>query len=289
MTRNSPPTALITGTSTGIGLAAAVGLAQAGFRVTATMRDLTRADTLRRAAEAEGVTLDIAPLDVTDGASVEAGIRRMIDRYGRLDVLVNNAGAGFVGTTEQMTVEEARRVFEVNFFGVWRVTQVALPHMRAAGRGRIISVSSIGGLVGRPFNDAYCGAKFALEGMMESLAPVAAAFGVSVSLIEPGAVATPFVTNAVGLDRAQDPSDPYAPLLGTYLETLRSAFAGQASQRPEEVAQVIIQAATEAHPAPRYQTSAHVRAQVVQKWADPSGRALLSDSQRLLGVVPAQG
>ncbi|MCI4067112.1 SDR family NAD(P)-dependent oxidoreductase, partial [Micromonospora sp. R77] len=197
----SAPTVLITGTSTGIGLETAVGAARAGWRTVATMRDVSRADALRRAADAAGVAdlLEVRRLDVTDQASVTACVADVVDAHGRLDAVVNNAGAGHVGTLEQETIDDVRAVMEVNFFGVLHVSRAALPHLRAA-RGRLVTVSSVGGVVGQPFNEAYCAAKFAVEGFMESLAPLAATVGVTVTVVEPGAVASEFVTN-VGVDR----------------------------------------------------------------------------------------
>lgn len=127
---------LITGTSSGIGLATAVATAKAGWRTVATLRDTSRADALRKAAADAGVELDIRQLDVTDEASVAAAIDSVIADHGRLDAVINNAGAGHLGTLENETVADVRRVMEVNFFGVLHVSKAALPHLRASG-GRI--------------------------------------------------------------------------------------------------------------------------------------------------------
>src|SRR4051794_3436650 len=155
------------------------------------MRDTARAGALQAAAKEASVSLDVRVLDVTDPASVEACLTGL----DQLDALVNNAGAGHVGTLEQESVQDVRAVMEVNFFGVLHVTKAALPLLRAS-KGRVLTVTSVGGVVGQPFNEAYCAAKFAVEGFMESLAPVAATTGVSVSVVEPGAVASEFVSNA---------------------------------------------------------------------------------------------
>lgn len=163
-------TVLITGTSSGIGLAAAIAAARAGWRTVATLRDTGRADALRKAAAEAGVEIDIRQLDVVDEASVTAAVEGVIADYGRLDAVVNNAGAGHVGTLELESVADVREVMEVNFFGVLNVSKAALPHLRATG-GRLITVTSVGGVIGQPFNEAYCAAKFAVEGYMESLAP----------------------------------------------------------------------------------------------------------------------
>ena len=185
---------VITGTSSGIGLATAVAVARHGFVTVATMRDPSRAGRLLEAAGAAGVTVDIRQLDVTDAASVSSCIDGVVADHGRIDAVVNNAGAGHLGTIETESVDDVRRVMEVNCFGVVAVTKAAMPHLRASG-GRLVTVSSVGGAIGQPFNEAYCAAKFAVEGFMESLVPVAATVGVTVVVIEPGAVASDFVAN----------------------------------------------------------------------------------------------
>ncbi|MFC4149741.1 SDR family NAD(P)-dependent oxidoreductase [Micromonospora mangrovi] len=270
----SAPTVLITGTSTGIGLETAVGAARAGWRTVATMRDVSRADALRRAADAAGVgdLLDVRRLDVTDQASVAACVADVVDAHGRLDAVVNNAGAGHVGTLEQETVDDVRAVMEVNFFGVLHVSRAALPHLRAT-RGRLVTVSSVGGVVGQPFNEAYCAAKFAVEGFMESLAPLAATVGVTVTVVEPGAVASEFVTN-VGIDRdaAITAAGPYGPALRAYLERSAGAFA--AAQSPADAAAAVVATLTDPDPAPRVQTSTTARQFVGMKLGDLDGRAV---------------
>ncbi|MCP3784780.1 SDR family NAD(P)-dependent oxidoreductase [Micromonospora sp. A3M-1-15] len=267
----SAPTVLITGTSTGIGLETAVGAARAGWRTVATLRDPARADRLRAAADATGVgdLLDVRRLDVVDQAEVAACVADVVARHGRLDAVVNNAGAGHVGTLEQETVEDVRAVMEVNFFGVLHVTRAALPHLRAT-RGRLITVTSVGGVVGQPFNEAYCAAKFAVEGFMESLAPVAATVGVSVTVVEPGAVASEFVAN-VGLDpeAAIAAAGVYGPALRAYLERSAAAFA--AAQSPADAAAAVVATLVDPEPAPRVQTSPAARQFVGVKLADPDG------------------
>lgn len=266
---SQPRTALVTGTSTGIGLATAVALARDGWDVIATVRDVDRADRLRDAASAAGAALDIRSLDVTDGPAAVALVERAVAEHGRLDALVNNAGAAALGTAETMSLARIRAAMEVNFFGVVQLTQAALPALRAS-RGRVVTVSSVGGVVGQPFNDAYCAAKFAVEGFMESLHPVAAALGVAVTVVEPGAVASEFVANASeGREAALADAGPYAPLLAAYLE--RTAGAFDAAQRPDEVADVIVRVLTEPAPPLRVQTSDAARAFTGLKLADLDG------------------
>ncbi|MEU6309360.1 SDR family NAD(P)-dependent oxidoreductase [Streptomyces sp. NPDC047014] len=269
-------TVLITGTSSGIGLAAAVAAARAGWRTVATLRNPDRADALRAAAAEAGVELDIRRLDVVDEESVAAAVDGVIADYGRLDAVVNNAGAGHLGTLELETVADVREVMEVNFFGVLNVSKAALPHLRATG-GRLITVTSVGGVVGQPFNEAYCAAKFAVEGYMESLAPVARSLGVSVSVVEPGAVATEFVNN-IGLDTDARvaAAGPYADALRAYIDRTVAQFTPDAAQTPAEAAASVLEALTAEEPAFRIQTSPWARGFTAAKLADQDGSAVLA-------------
>ncbi|MFF8770688.1 SDR family NAD(P)-dependent oxidoreductase [Kitasatospora sp. NPDC015120] len=265
---------LITGTSSGIGLAAAVAAARAGFHVVATMRDPGRRGALLEAADAAGVTgrVEVARLDVTDAGSVAACVAGVLDRHGRLDALVNNAGAGRVGTVEQDGLGPVREAMEVNYFGVVEVTRAALPHLRASG-GRVVTVTSVGGVVGQPFNEAYCAAKFAVEGFMESLAPVAATVGVAVTVVEPGAVASEFVASqGIDLPALLAAAGPYAPALDAYVARTRAAF--DQAQTPEQAAGAVLDALTADRPPFRVQTSERARAFVGVKLADLDGSAV---------------
>ncbi|MET7700899.1 SDR family NAD(P)-dependent oxidoreductase [Streptomyces sp. NPDC005485] len=268
-------TVLITGASSGIGLAAAVAAAEAGWIAVATLRDTSRADALRKAAAEAGVAdrVHVKRLDVIDPESVAACVDEVIAEFGQLDALVNNAGVGQVGTIEQGTVEDVRTAMEVNFFGVVNVSRAALPHLRAS-EGRLITVTSVGGVVGQPFNEAYCAAKFAVEGFMESLAPVAATVGVDVTVVEPGAVASEFVTN-VGLDLPAmlAAAGPYAPALQAYVERTTKSFSN--AQTPAQAAAPIIEALTAERPAFRVQTSDWARQFIATKLTDLDGTSVL--------------
>ncbi|MFD3808108.1 SDR family NAD(P)-dependent oxidoreductase [Streptomyces sp. NPDC058619] len=258
----------------GLREAAAVAAARAGWRTIATLRDTGRADALRQAAADAGVELDIRQLDVVDADSVAAAVAGVIADYGRLDAVVNNAGAGHVGTLELETVADVREVMEVNFFGVLNVSKAALPHLRVAG-GRLITVTSVGGVVGQPFNEVYCAAKFAVEGYMESLAPVAGAVGVRVSVVEPGAVATEFVNN-IGLDIESGiaAAGPYADALRHYIDRTAGQFLDGA-QTPAGAAEAVMEALTAERPAFRIQTSQWAREFNGTKLADQDGSAVL--------------
>ncbi|MGA5823093.1 SDR family NAD(P)-dependent oxidoreductase [Kitasatospora sp. NPDC094028] len=267
-------TVLITGTSSGIGLAAAVAAAQAGWTVVATMRDTAKGGALLKAAAEQGVAdrVRVKRLDVSEPDSIAACLDEVITEHGRLDALVNNAGAARVGTVEQLSLDEVRATMEVNFFGVVAATRAAMPHLRAS-RGRVITVTSVGGAVGQPFNEAYCAAKFAVEGFMESLAPVAATVGVDVTVVEPGAVASEFVANA-GLDvpALLAAAGPYAPALQAYIARTQQSFGN--AQAPAEAAAPIIEALTADRPAFRVQTSAWAREFVATSLADLDGSAV---------------
>ncbi|GAA2687798.1 SDR family NAD(P)-dependent oxidoreductase [Actinoplanes palleronii] len=264
---------VITGTSSGIGLATAVAAARAGHQVVATLRDPTRSDALRTAAEAAGVTLDIRRLDVTDDESVTSCLTDVAGQYGTIAAVINNAGAAHLGTLETDGMDALRRVLEVNFFGVARVSTAAMPYLRA-GKGRLLAVSSVGGVIGQPFNEAYCAAKFAVEGLYESLHPVAAAMGVRVSLVEPGAVASDFVDHLGDNTARLAASGPYRALLEAYLARTEQAFA--AAQRPEDVADVIVQLLADPTPPLRVQTSAGAARFSGIKLADLDGSAVTS-------------
>jgi NAD(P)-dependent dehydrogenase (short-subunit alcohol dehydrogenase family) len=267
--------ALVTGTSSGIGLSAAVALAADGHHVVATMRDPSRQDALRAAAAAAGVEVDVVVLDVTDPASVAAAVAAVESAHGPVEVLVNNAGAATVGTLEQLSENDLAACLDVNLTGSVRMMKAVLPGMRTRGAGRIINVTSVGGIVGQPFNDAYCAAKFALEGLSESLAPVARRFGVHVSVLEPGPVATEFVATAgrtIG-SWAADPEDPYAELFAAYIGRTGDTFAD--AQGPDEVASVIVDMVRDPAPAFRWQSSDGARAFVGPKLADPTGERIV--------------
>jgi NAD(P)-dependent dehydrogenase (short-subunit alcohol dehydrogenase family) len=188
-------TVLVTGASSGIGLATAIAAGRAGLLPIGTVRRPDGDLALREAAEKAGVCVDVVTLEVTDPDSVAACVRSVIALHGRLDAVVNNAGvAGLAPTVELSTMESLRAVMEVNFFGVVALTRAAMPHLRTTG-GRLVTISSVRGVIGQPFHEGYSAAKFAVEGFMEALAPVAAQVGVTVSLVETGGGAGHGVTH----------------------------------------------------------------------------------------------
>lgn len=270
---------LITGASSGLGLAIAVKAALAGDRVFATMRDLTRSTALDAALANAGASATILPLDVRDQASVDAAVAQVLADTGRIDVLVNNAGAGFVRSVEQASAEEIDWVLDVNLTGVIRCTKAVLPAMRAAQAGRVITISSVGGLVGQPFNELYCAAKFGVEGFMESLASyVGPAFNIHFTLVEPGGITSEFNASAMAQFAAGGGmrQDDYLPLLQAYIAGVQArSGAGGTYQTPDQVADILLACLADPQPPVRLRTSPWAEAFTALKTtADPDGRKL---------------
>lgn len=250
---------VITGTSTGLGISLAVQAAQAGHKVYATMRDLAKKEALETAAANAGVALDILQLDVQDSASVNLAVQTVIATEGRIDTLINNAGAGFVRTTEQASEQDIQWVMDVNFMGVVRCTKAVIPHMRLARAGHVITISSVGGLVGQPFNEIYCAAKFAVEGYSEALACyVTPNFGVHFTTVEPGGIKSEFAANV--LKHVEQTGgmldDEYLPILKRYIGGAQNRQgAGDIYQTADEVAAVVVECMASDTPPIRLRTS----------------------------------
>ncbi|MDR6865915.1 NAD(P)-dependent dehydrogenase (short-subunit alcohol dehydrogenase family) [Microbacterium resistens] len=260
---------LITGTSSGMGLHAAVELARRGHEVVATLRDLSRSVALRAAAEAAGVELDVRALDVVDHEAANRLVGEVVADHGRIDVLVNNAGRGAVATAEQLSMAQIQEQLDVNYLAPVNLAKAVLPGMRERGAGRILTVTSVGGVVGQPFADAYCGAKFAVEGFMQSLAVVAERFGIQVGVIEPAAVSSDFVAN---VERPTD-AGAYGPLLDAYIARTSGAFAN--AQSSESAGAAIADAVTAEKHRFRWQTSEAAASFISVSLADPDGERVL--------------
>jgi NAD(P)-dependent dehydrogenase (short-subunit alcohol dehydrogenase family) len=265
------PVVVITGCSSGIGLATAVTFAGQGWDVVATMRDLARATSLQGALDSAGLRADIRRIDVVDDESVTGTMHAIVERYGRLDAVINNAGWYADGTLEELTVEDFRASLDVNLLGAVRIAKAAMPVMRAAGSGRIIGISSVSGVFGQPFNDAYCASKFALEGLFEALHPVAIEFGVHVSLIEAGPVDNGFMNRHHAPDGASDVGQDarYSALRARYRATQAGGYT--MAQTDDEIAAVVYDVATADRPVLRYQTSELVLKMVANKLKDLTG------------------
>ncbi len=238
---------IITGASLGIGAATAKLLAAQGAKLVLAARSVDKLEQLAAALETDSL---VVPTDMTQGTDLEHLVAKTLERYGRIDGLVNNAGYGQYGPLEMLTEEAIRRQFEVNVIGLLLLTQRVIPTMRAQGRGRIVNISSLSGLVALPFSGLYHASKFALEGLSDSLRMELAPFGIQVALVEPGPVKTEF------FEVARDQSMPY--LEGPYKEaslktqTQMDSFTRDA-WTPERVAPFILKALTDKNPLDRYQ------------------------------------
>jgi len=268
---------LITGTSSGVGLASAVGAARAGFTVVAAMRDPARGGALREATAKADVEVDVTQLDVTDAASITTCMDGLVRRHGRLDALVNNAGmASAHPSLELADLDSLRATMEVNFFGLIAVSQAAMPLLRAS-RGRLVTVGSVRGLIGQPFNEGYSASKFAVEGFMEGLAPVAAQVGVRVTIVEPAAVLDGgMVANEPGPTPAEmlETSGPYMAAFKAYRAFVGSGVLQGAAQMSADIAEVLVRTLTMADPPLRVYPSEYSRTYAARKLADPDGSAV---------------
>jgi NAD(P)-dependent dehydrogenase (short-subunit alcohol dehydrogenase family) len=197
---------VVTGTSTGIGLATAITLARAGHTVFAGMRNLDRGGELREITAKEKLPVSIVQLDLDSDSSVDAAVSQIMGEAGKIDVLINNAGIGGGGPVEQVPIAVFRQIMETNFFGGLRCIKAVVPSMRERQSGCIISVSSVAGQFGLSPQGAYAASKWALEGLSECLAQELRPFNVRVAIVEPGVIATPLTTTP----RAVPPPGPYS-------------------------------------------------------------------------------
>ncbi|WP_030326816.1 oxidoreductase [Streptomyces sp. NRRL B-3229] len=239
-------TALVTGASSGIGEATALKLQELGYTVYGAARRTDRLHSL--------TDRGIRPLamDVTDDASMQAGIEKIVTETGRIDVLVNNAGYGSYGALEDVPLEEARYQFEVNVFGAIRLAQLALPHMRAQRSGTVVNITSMGGKIHTPLGGWYHGTKFALEALSDCLRVEAKPFGIDVVVIEPGGIATEW--GGIAADKLEKSSTDgaYAAQAGAVASSLRSEANARRMSPPSVIADAIGKAVTARRPRTRY-------------------------------------
>tara|TARA_R100001143_G_scaffold13786_2_gene15582 strand:+ start:570 stop:1424 length:855 start_codon:yes stop_codon:yes gene_type:complete len=253
-----PKVILITGTSTGLGVATAVQAAQAGHTVYATMRNTQKRGTLDAAAQVAGVSLNVLQLDVQDTGSVNAAIDTVIAEQGRIDVLINNAGMGYVRSLEQAEESDIQKILDINYTGVTRCIKAVMPHMRKARAGHVINISSVGGLVGQPFNEIYCGAKFAVEGLTEAMASyITPAFGIHFTAVEPGGIASEFANTV--LEQVEQTGgmleDEYLPILQKYIAGSQNRQETGIYQTADEVAAIVMKVMGSEQPPVRTRTS----------------------------------
>ena len=245
---NSPKrVALVTGASSGIGEATAKRLAEAGYKVYGTSRRGAQASG-QASGQTRGQTFEMLPLDVTSDASVEVLVEEVLGREGRIDLLVNNAGFGVApGGAEESSIEQARAIFETNFFGLIRMTRAVLPHMRQQGSGRIINMSSVLGFLPMPYGALYAATKHAVEGYSESLDHELRTRGIRVSVIEPAYTKTPFDANFLEPDSKLD---AYREARIAVSQRVKEVMA--TAEEPNIVADVVLKAASAKNPKLRY-------------------------------------
>jgi NAD(P)-dependent dehydrogenase (short-subunit alcohol dehydrogenase family) len=243
-------TVLITGTSSGFGLATTVELAKRGWNVVATMRDLAKRGELDRELAAAGLSQNvrIEQLDVTDPQSIDRAIANLNLPNQPLDAVVHNAGVAIGGVFEDLEDAQIRRVMEVNYFGVLALTKRLLPMFRAQRRGRIVIISSEAAFAGQPANSPYSASKWAVEGWAEAIAYEVAHFNIDIVLIEPGAYRTNIWQNS---PRVLPKQSAYYPLL-RHLEVAVDAHVAKAAGDPAEVAKVVATALDATRPRFRY-------------------------------------
>ncbi|OCT11414.1 short-chain dehydrogenase [Paenibacillus pectinilyticus] len=270
----------ITGASSGIGLATALKFAELGWTVYAGTRNVAR----DQEQYANVANLHFMEMEVTDPSSMEQAFDIIEKEQGRLDVLFCNAGFGFLRSLGQATFEEIQAVFDTNVYGVMHTIRAGLPLLRKSDSAHLIATTSVGGLVGQPFNEIYCAAKFAVEGLLESLATYyKPAFGIDVTLLEPGAIATNF--NSTVMSHIQQTGgireDEYKPILTQYLDAFTSR--NSVPQTSESVADVVVQLVTEMAPKPlRLRTSEKAEAFVQYKVSqDPTGLEGMLNTRKL--------
>lgn len=245
-------TVLVTGTSTGFGLETALYLAERGYTVYATMRDLARRGSLDAAAAQRRVQLRVLRVDITDQASITEAVQTAVAETGGIYGLVNNAGGFLRGFFEDLDDAEIRHIYETNVFGTMAMTRAVLPYMRAARRGRIAFVTSVAGHIGAPGGSVYSSTRFTQEGFAESLYQELAPLGIYVSLVAPGITRTERWTFDSGVAaRARDPQSPYATWFAQSAKIFYQAM-NTSPISPRDVAEAMNQIMTVKHPKLRY-------------------------------------
>lgn len=240
--------ALVTGSSSGIGFETAIALARDGYQTFASMRNTTKGQKIKEIAEKENLPITVIELDVDNEESIVTAIKKIISDAGRIDVLVNNAGYGQFGCTEDVSVEEFRKQFETNFFSIVRIIQEVMPIMRNQGSGAIVNISSVAGRMGLPGSPAYISSKFALEGLGECLRYELGMFGIKTTLIEPGVIKTNFFDSMKIPESKKDPK--YKQITDNMLAGLKMMV--EMGTAPSQVAEVVLKAIHDEEMLPRY-------------------------------------
>lgn len=255
---------LITGASSGIGFDAAQTLARQGHKIYAAARRTELMEPLK----ADGIMP--LSLDVTDEESMQRCVQSVLDKEGRIDVLVNNAGYGWFGSIETTPMEEARRQLEVNVFGLSRMCQLVLPAMRRQGKGRIINTASIAGKMVLLYGGWYNVSKFSVEALSDALRMEVKPFGIDVSIIEPGGIKTDWGIIAARHLRESSAGTPYEASATTEADTLHKVYSGPWLSSPRVITRAISRAVNSRRPRTRYRTGRFAHVGVFFHWLLPS-------------------
>ena len=261
-------TVLITGATEGLGKAAALLLAEHGYRVFAAGRSAEKREKLDALTKEKNLLLESLEMDVCDDESVQKAVAAVHQKAGAIDVLINNAGFVFVGAVEDLRLEDWRRQFETNFFGVIRVTQAVLPQMRERRKGRILMMSSVSGFVTPPTQGAYSASKFAIEALSNALRYELYPFGIHTILIQPGYIVTNIQSTAMEMAEPYQEKFKFGPYANIYASYLGSASSTRARSKttPEDCARILLKAIEARQPKPRYGVTPLATYARVIKW-----------------------
>jgi len=267
----SGKTTLVTGGTDGLGRAAAILLAQHGYRVFAGSRNAERLAALAKYAREKNLPLETVELDVTDDGSVARAVSEVEAKAGPVEVLFNNAGIVIAAAIEEVSIEDMQKQFDTNLLGVLRVTKRVLPEMRRRRQGRIVNMSSIAGKAVLPIMGPYSASKFALEAMSDALRLELSLFGIHVAIIEPGIIPTSIGANAMQLSAAYAgaaPSSPYGPIYDAVQKHFLEGTQ-KAATTPEDCAHVVLQAVEDDPPKTRYLVTPDAKMANRMKWLLP--------------------
>ena len=245
----SKRTVLVTGCSSGIGLATCHVLSRNNFMTYGTVRNLSKDKKIQDLINGENLSLKILRLNVNDNQSIKIAVKKILTDTGRIDVLINNAGYGMFGPVEEITTQEVKKQFETNFFGTIRLIKAIVPIMRKQGNGTIVNISSMVGRFGVPLNSAYVSSKFAVEGLSESISFELEEFGIRVIVIEPGVVKSDFFQNVKV--KGMNFESPYQKLMERRVNFLDKAMKNSLTSS-YDVADTILDALNSKDPKFRY-------------------------------------
>ncbi len=259
---------IVTGASAGIGEATARRLARAGARVVLTARRPDRLEALARGLDPTGANVLAVAADVTSDPDRRRLVAAAMEKFGRIDALVNNAGYGTRGPVEMAPVDAIRKNFETNVFALVALTQLVLPGMRARGAGCIVNIGSVAGRIARPLSSIYDSTKHALEALTDGLRGELRPFGVRVTLIRPGFILTEFVEAADAASaEVRAHAGAYAPFYKGYGEN--TALMRRVAGEPDDIARLVARALASDDPAPRYSGPFHAKVFLLLKWLLP--------------------